>query len=179
MHILRIAFIVNNKTDTQHPLFYSDSPYISTTGYGPKFTKDDMKALIETLMKSGDKFIFSCRAVYGSEAGIKTSKENNEKNKVIYESVFETFSKYKRKGQKLYVLHIGRNGRELKDTIEGNYNDEIMITNYKISEFKDEINAEKVSYTVHDFKSLLEKIIQYGNLGYTQKEKQGILKKIK
>lgn len=67
------------------PLFYSDSPYVATKGYRIPFADTEIVKLIKELIDSGDKFIFSCRAVKSSddetdEVKIETDKD---KNKII------------------------------------------------------------------------------------------------
>lgn len=49
--------------DSAETLIYSDSPYISTSGYQglPKFTLKNMQELIDNLVNSKSKWIFSCK----------------------------------------------------------------------------------------------------------------------
>lgn len=82
------------KFDGEDVLFYSDSPYLESSGYKDEvngieeFTPEEMKRLIHTLMRCEEenpaqgkkadqmkgKFIFSCRASSGAKNGGKISK---------------------------------------------------------------------------------------------------------
>lgn len=117
-------------------IIYSDSPYEGTSGYEKdkkdKFTADDMKDLIDALVDSKQKFIFSCRAAKGSLSGSKTTDKLKKLNQSILENVFEVFEKYqKEKKVVLYVLAIEKLFT-LADLIRLNKISEIMICNYKV-----------------------------------------------
>lgn len=165
------------------PLFYSDSPYIATTGYEESFNGDNIVELIKALVDSGDKFIFSCRAVYGSSNGSKTDKDLIDKNGQINHYVFNTFLDYYANGQKFYVLVIEsekKGAKSLKDLIKNNLTAEIMITNFEIKSFIDE-GYKKVSFTVYEFDEFIKTIMKYSNFGrngksYTDSERENIFK---
>lgn len=127
-------------------LFYSDSPYEGTSDYKDEangvaeFTKGDMVDLIQLLIDSEQKFIFSCRA---STSG-KVTKKKRENNKEIKQNVFDEFQN--RKTSPLYVtVLLGRKVKEksssfteadliqrFEDAIKKNKANEIYITNYKV-----------------------------------------------
>lgn len=167
-------------------LFYSDSPYIATKEFKESFKNSDMISLINALVDSGDKFIFSCRAVYGSVNGTKTSLELIDKNGEINKYVFQTFLDHYAKGQKFYVLAIEKAKKgvqSLKDLIKGNLITEVMLTNYEIESFSDD-KSKKVSYTKYEFEDFIKAIMKYSNYGYdgkiyTTAERKEIFKKYK
>ena len=145
-----------------------------------------MISLINALVDSGDKFIFSCRAVYGSVNGTKTSLELIDKNGEINKYVFQTFLDHYAKGQKFYVLAIEKAKKgvqSLKDLIKGNLITEVMLTNYEIEIFSDD-KSKKVSYTKYEFEDFIKAIMKYSNYGYdgkiyTTAERKEIFKKYK
>lgn len=130
-----VAEIKHNK-----PLFYSDSPYIATSGYSVgDFTSNDMKTLIEKLAQTKDRFIFSCRACIGSSIGSKISSKLKAGNQKILDDVFGNF-KTNFNTDKLYVLTIAKKtnqGGAFWDNVKQNKITEIMITNYPIYDFND------------------------------------------
>ena len=164
----------DNKTRSDDVLFYSDSPYEGTSDYDDKangvsaFTKDDMIALIQALMKSEQKFIFSCRA---STSGNVKKKNNRE----IMKNVFEVFKVFQEKTSSvLYVTAVlGRLKdeefvtytksdliRRFGEAIKKNKVTEIYITNYKVRDFySDEFRTD---YLVMDYDTFLS--IEKANL---------------
>ena len=82
----------HGKQNAKSPLFYSDSPYVATKGYRIPFADTEIVKLIKALIDSGDKFIFSCRAVKSSDD--ETDKDKNkidEANDKIFRYVFGSF----------------------------------------------------------------------------------------
>lgn len=148
-------------------IIYSDSPYEGTSGYEKdktdKFTEKDMKDLIDVLVDSKQKFIFSCRAAKGSLSGSKTDDKLKKLNGSILENVFEVFEEYqKEKKIVLYVLAIerkeGKKVLTLADLIRLNKISEIMICNYKVSyimPYHDSIHYQV--YTFVDFMDIVRK----------------------
>ncbi len=125
-----------NKTDKT--LFYSDSPYISTSGYDVrKWSGNDSKTLIDALVNSDQKFIFSCRAC----ATTKRKNRAAEINLNIFYSVLNYFDlkcKNRAKGKnklKLWVTYISEHKMPMECVIARNKQAEIMITNYEIQPF--------------------------------------------
>lgn len=106
-------------------LFYCDSPYESTSDYTDKkarvnpFNSKRMKELIDELVKSKKKFIFSMRAV---GTGDDIEKRKNV-TKAIKRNVYEVFKDKKIKN--LHVLCI------LQTTQNGKYDSKQLIENYK------------------------------------------------
>lgn len=83
----------NNLKTNESILYYSDSPYLLTSGYdynndndtendtdNDGFSTDDMKNLITALHNSGQKFIFSCR---------NNKKPNMTDNEVLFKNILE------------------------------------------------------------------------------------------
>ncbi len=142
------------------PLFYSDSPYSGTKGYSktngvPPFTPDKMKDLILALSNSGDKFIFSCRAVKSFKKGSKTGNKLKELDQYISANVFNYFSaEFLEKNKKLWVLAIENSDETLKDLVENNKIAEIMITNFEIVDFK-KVTSKSV-FKVYTFEEFLQ-----------------------
>lgn len=165
------------------PLFYSDSPYVATTGYEESFLDEEIVNLINALVDSGDKFIFSCRAVYGSEKGAETSSELIDKNDKINYYVWNTFLNHYEKGQEFYVLAIAKEikgAKSLEDLMQNNLITEVMVTNYEIKSFSDD-KYKNVLYTVYEFDKFIEAIMRYSNYGkngkpYTDAEREKIFK---
>jgi hypothetical protein len=154
----------------ESPLFYSDSPYIATTGYSESFTGDDIINLINALVDSGDKFIFSCRAVYGSETGAKTTKNVIAKNDEINYYVWNTFISHYKREDDFYILVIdkAKKAKNLEELMKKNLIIEIMITNFEIISFSND-KYKDVSYTVYKFKEFIKAIMKYSNYGYDGK----------
>lgn len=142
-------------------LFYVDSPYIGTSDYGDKangvkdFKSDHMCELISKLTESGEKFIFSMRAVI--TGGKKADKI--KKNKSLKECVYTPFESY---SNKLYVLVILKSGKDLGNAISKSEVVEIMITNYPIVSFDNYKKSKKTqfkyeAYKYNDFMDIIDK----------------------
>lgn len=151
-------------TRYSNPLFYVDSPYEGTKGYVDEangiseFTPADMRELITTLRDSGDKFIFSCRAVKSKKKGI-ADKKTRAANQAIFDNVFDVFNKeFVKKGRPLWVLAI-ENGVpatiKKDDTLaylmKQNEVVELMICNFKIVDFGSYKNTKFKKYDYADF----------------------------
>ena len=102
-----------------HTLFYSDSPYVATSGYeknnvGAFDPDEDMESLISYLYPIDDyapKFIFSMRAC-------KDGKYVKKANRYIYKFVYQRFAeRYKKIGGDLNVLVVLKKNK----TIPGKY----------------------------------------------------------
>lgn len=141
----------------KNTLFYSDSPYIGTSGYDDEmggvseFSSADMKDLIRGLIqanKTGEqedtkkeskpnKFIFSMRAVKSGEEIDASGNSKYDKmvsgNKEICQYVYKEFLSCKKQ---LYVLVIYEKEKNLEKLIQKSAVIEIMITNYKIVSFE-------------------------------------------
>lgn len=140
-------------------LFYCDSSYESTSDYTDKkarvnpFNSNRMKELIDELVKSKKKFIFSMRAV---GTGDYIEKRKNV-TKAIKRNVYEVFKDKKIKNlHVLCILQTTQNNKyDSKQLIEnyknGVSNCEIMLTNYQIVEFKEWRKSED-SKTIYKFK---------------------------
>lgn len=159
-------------------LFYSDSPYLNTTGYPQYFSKDDMNDLINSLMSITDKFIFSCRAVISKEKKEKVSKTKILKikkyNKEVLDDVFKYFSTlsklYSRDLYALVVLEVDKE-TNLNNTVDGIFIDylkdnkviEVMITNYKITDFAYKQKG-KALFRVYPLDQFIDIVEQNANL---------------
>lgn len=165
----------NGKSNYRKPIFYSDSPYIATSNYDVKDADDNkskfgtysMIKLIETLKESGDRFIFSCRAVKGSNIGSKTTTELKESNKNIFDAVFVTFIDAfnytdPKNNQKLWVLEITKQNEDSTKLIEDNKTLELMITNFEIHSFKDDAYPN-TKFEAYEFSKLLKKLMLHSN----------------
>lgn len=92
--------VIRCYSDKEKVLFYSDSPYVSTSDYAddangvePFMPNKDMENLIDLLAKSEQKFIFSCRASQGSVNGSKINDKLVIGNYRICMFLFEYFIK--------------------------------------------------------------------------------------
>jgi len=97
--------ILKENKDFDSPLYYVDPPYVATTGYEEKnkvakFTKADMEKLIHGLVDSGDKFIYSCRAVKDKSKEIDSNKTTEAARKLMLKAN-EDFAKA---GQKTTIV---------------------------------------------------------------------------
>ncbi len=149
----------NNKV-----LFYSDSPYIGTSDYYKKgsgvdkFLTKDMDELINLLVESGKKFIFSMRAVKSYEKKPQKSVMALG-NKEIYDTVYEKFKNGTNKRRiSLFVLVILEKGKNLAKEISDNRVIEIMITNFPIVSFPNYKDSDNVLYEfeVYKFKDFMK-----------------------
>lgn len=170
-------FIKKNKV-----LLYSDSPYLNTTGYPQYFGKSDMDDLISDLMSVTDKFIFSCRAVVSGKKNeiAKIKKYNKE----IIDDVFKNFSKLSKSNERdlyaLVILGSDTNTDLVKalnsakktcstvddifvDFLKNNRVIEVMITNYKITDFVYRRN-DKVLFRVYPLDQFIDIVEQNANL---------------
>lgn len=128
-------YSVGGMANIRKPLFYSDYPYEGSTGYSVRnWYGTDSRALIDKLVSSGGKFIFSCRACATIEANSNTSlKQIKSINKGIYDDVLDYF---KNKGIPLWVARFSTNKKSFIDALKDNDTTEVMITNYEIQHFK-------------------------------------------
>ncbi|MDE5909308.1 MAG: hypothetical protein K2H52_11295 [Lachnospiraceae bacterium] len=170
----------NGNGNYKKPIFYSDSPYIATSGYDVKnakgekfgFTEGKMEELIEALKNSGDRFIFSCRAVKGSENGAKTDEDLKRGNYDIFGAVYMNFIdifQYEDDAnrQNLWVLAIIKDSEKRKysfaDLISENRIAEIMITNFEIHGFSDP-DYPDTRFEVYEFSQVLGELISNANV---------------
>lgn len=144
-------------------VFYSDSPYLKTVGYGSKFTSGDMYDLIQKLVHCGQKFIFSCRACK-SAAESKEEGEGkptiNSANRSLYNDLFRVFETEAQKaGISLNVLAVEKGGKSLPELIKGSKVAEIMICNFDIHDFSNTGKSAKTKFTAyayHDFLNIFK-----------------------
>ncbi|MFW5630878.1 MAG: hypothetical protein ACOCNB_08865 [Acetivibrio ethanolgignens] len=145
--------LLNKYKGKKKVLIYSDSPYIATKQYkAGDFSSEDMKHLLELLLETKSKFIFSCRACKSNDKG-KATAEVLEGNQVILDTVFGNFSKIF-KTKKLYVLSIAT-GKGFWEIVKNNGVAEIMITNYEIYDFIDNW-YKTTSYKVYKYDDFLD-----------------------
>jgi hypothetical protein len=143
-------------------LFYVDSPYDSTSDYNEEdgnvdeFTPKDMKALINILSESKDRFIFSMRAV-------GTSRRNEVRKKAnasIKDNVYEVFKECKIKN--LYVVVILSKKYTVEHIIQNGVSQcEIMLTNFQVSEFAEyplEKKSKKFQFKIYKFADFMKLI---------------------
>ncbi len=135
-------------------LFYSDSPYLETSRYRGKedFTFAEMKLLIDKLVESKQKFIFSCRATGLTARG----NEDNKKNEYIARHVFGVFLDYWEYGKKKFWVLVPNRGTSLVDMLTGKRVTEVMLTNYEILDFD--------GFKAYTFQDLLEVMLVYGRV---------------
>lgn len=139
----------------EHVLIYSDSPYIATKQYkAGDFSPEAMKHLLEMLLETKSKFIFSCRACKSTNKSEATEKVL-EGNQIILDTVFGNISKIF-KTKELYVLTIAT-GKNFWDIVKNNGVAEIMITNYEIYDFSDN-QYKTTSYKVYKYDNFLDKL---------------------
>ena len=140
-------------------LYYCDSPYLGTSDYDDEqknvkaFTEIDMQKLIQCLKDSGERFIFSMRAVGTGKSAIKRKKITQG----IYDNVYNQFQNSGIKN--LHVLCIMKSDKSVitnKDLIEtyknGVSNCEIMVTNFQIVDLQDWKTSKKAK-TTYKFKA--------------------------
>lgn len=171
-------------------LFYSDSPYSATEDYEDtpngveRFTAQSMKKLIDALVNSGDKFIFSTRPVKQDsrsdnrveirdyDYGKAYKKTFNANWKIGMETIIpfidhwihgdavtdDKLSDANYKFSDFYVLYVPTENKgifSLERNIATHSQTEIMITNYKIESFKDEKGLEYKVYPFDEFLRIL------------------------
>ena len=162
--------ILRGRASKKHPeaLIYVDSPYIATKGYKVgDFSKSDMRKLIESLGVASDagcKFIFSCRATAKKAKNTQSAKDYKDKNMAIIDSVYMNFgSVFIDNNKPLWVLAINPNSKKdfFTDVAAKHEETEIMITNYKIQEFKPSSLHPKAEYKVYDFMTFINLLGQH------------------
>lgn len=140
------------------PLFYSDYPYLSAKGYSVgNWTAADTRKLIDLLVTSGGKFIFSCRASATKDASSnKSDEEYLKQNREIYNNVLDYFRK---KGIRLWVARFSTKNMSFAEKLINNGETEIMITNFEIQDFtpKNRGVVETMSYV--DFMQDIDKYL--------------------
>lgn len=140
------CFDVIPKYSDKDTIYYSDYPYLGTSGYivGGWSAQDSIN-LISALEETGKRYIFSCRACISS----KNIDDNLRKsNQDLLNSVFKQFKTAK------YVTYINLKGVSLEEAIRGSMVTEIMITNFTVQPFNDRAKFEV--YTFEDFLQMLD-----------------------
>lgn len=167
--------IFNNKL--KNVLYYADPPYMATKGYEDKannvgsFTGKDMEKLIRSLIESGHKFIYSCRAVKSKPRGKVSYKYFREGNLEIFEYVYNVFNDYIRNNPEkdFYVLVLesinagtidGEPIGTLKSAIKHSGIIELMITNFEICSFVSK-ECKDLKYKVYSFTQVLQLLMDY------------------
>ncbi len=159
--------IINKYTvrgkDAYKTLYYSDSPYISTAGYGVgEWGTGDSVDLINALIGSKQKFIFSCRACARTVDEVKAVDTNTQ----IYFGVLKYFESVvdvvnKKLGRKktgrmsLWVTYINLDKLPLEDAIAQHKRTEIMITNYEVQSFGSPDTFSVMTY--EEFMTIVDK----------------------
>jgi hypothetical protein len=124
----------SNHNKYNKTLFYSDSPYLGTVGYSVgEWKNEDSKNLIDELVNSKKKFIFSCRACCFIR---RNSNRDNEKivedNKKIYDNIIDYFHSKK---IKLWAVCFSTQNLSFIEALEENKITEVMITNFELQKF--------------------------------------------
>ena len=169
---LEIVKLHNDLTTDENILYYSDSPYLLTSGYdynndndtendtdndtdNDGFSTDDMENLIKALHNSGQKFIFSCRY---------NKKPNMTDNEVLFKSVLE--ENKKSTNPKKYKKLSKYTEEELEDILSAfeaadDYNDYLDMLDG--DEVKDKQEGNRKSYEQLQFMIYYEnyKIVKY------------------
>ena len=171
-------------TSSNKTLYYADSPYIATADYKDTdaFNEAKMHELIDALIATDGKFIFSCRAIKSKDAGTRaTAKkiaELADANAAIVTGVLFKFMDYVEQNKQFYVLvnhvltkkekkAISMGGSEadkviknekLLTAIEKNKIIELMITNYPI------YPIEGTSYSVYKLEDFCLKLMLYADV---------------
>ena len=124
----------NAKCKHEKPLFYADYPYQGTTGYSVGgWTGVQSRDLIDRLINSGGKFIFSCRACATIEANSNTPIDTAKNiNNGIYDDVLNYF---RTKGTPLWVARFSTKTQTFIDALRNNDTTEVMITNFELQDF--------------------------------------------
>ena len=113
--------------------------------------------LIDLLVTSGGKFIFSCRASATKDASSnKSDEEYLKQNREIYNNVLDYFRK---KGIRLWVARFSTKNMSFAEKLINNGETEIMITNFEIQDFtpKNRGVVETMSYV--DFMQDIDKYL--------------------
>ena len=141
------------------PLFYSDYPYQESSGYVVGgWSATDSQNLIDSLLASDGKFIFSCRASLKKNK-IPTGKDldkTKEGNKRVYQDVFKYFEKM---GSSLYVMYINLDGRDFATALKDCKTTEIMITNYPIQILPSAMSAN--TFEIMIYKQFMKTLKNY------------------
>lgn len=168
---------VIQKYQGKKTLFYSDSPYLDTTGYSigktdkkdedvnqssgvvTDFTPANMENLIDALFDSGDNFIFSCRACLSG----KNAKGERADGKRPNYNIVKMFEHFFNKQVPLWVLTITDDSTKdfFKDYVSKDKVAEVMITNFEIVDFNNiyKISSKrKAGYKVYRFDDFLKKL---------------------
>ncbi len=143
---------VIKKYSNADTLYYSDYPYQGTKGYSVGgWSGENSRSLIDALIATGKRFIFSCRACARKE---DVDADASKINRQTYDDVLDYF---KSKGVDLWVTYIDINDKpaSLADAIAQNKTTEIMITNYKVELFGDPAIFTIMSYD--DFMDIVDK----------------------
>lgn len=162
---LELIKLHNNLPTNESILYYSDSPYLLTSGYNydnndddnnnDDFSTDDMKNLITALYNSGQRFIFSCRY---------NKKPNMTDNEVLFKGVLE--ENKKSTSPKKYKKLSKYTEEELEDILSAfeaadDYNDYLDMLDGE--EVKDKQEGNRKSYEQLQFMIYYEnyKIVKY------------------
>lgn len=140
------CFDVIPKYADKDTIYYSDYPYLNTSGYvvGGWSAQDSIN-LISALEKTNKRYIFSCRACISSKNVDDRLRKNNQ---ALLDSVFKQFRLAK------YVVYINLENLTLADAIRDSKKAEIMITNFTVQPFNDRAKFEV--YTFEDFLQMLD-----------------------
>ena len=124
----------NAKCKHEKPLFYADYPYQGTTGYSVGgWTGVQSRDLIDRLVNSGGKFVFSCRACATTKTNSNTPINTVKKiNNGIYDDVLNYF---RTKGTPLWVARFSTEKQTFIDALRNNNTTEVMITNFELQDF--------------------------------------------
>ena len=118
----------NAKCKHEKPLFYADYPYQGTTGYSVGGWTG-----IQSLVNSGGKFVFSCRACATTKTNSNTPINTVKKiNNGIYDDVLNYF---RTKGTPLWVARFSTEKQTFIDALRNNNTTEVMITNFELQDF--------------------------------------------
>ncbi len=123
-------------------------------------------------VQSNDKFIFSCRAIKSFRNNSKNKKKLQKDNQIILEYVFGTFLDYVIQcNANLYVLAIETKEQSVVDLIKQNKKVEIMITNFEIFSFEDNLAGKETKFVVYSFEQFFKILTENTNMKI---EKEGI-----
>lgn len=140
------CFDVIPKYADKDTIYYSDYPYLGTSGYVVgEWSAQDSINLISALEKTNKRYIFSCRACVSSKNIDDSLRKNNQ---ALLDSVFKQFRLAK------YVVYINLENLTLADAIRDSKKAEIMITNFTVQPFNNKAKFEV--YTFEDFLQMLD-----------------------